>query len=372
MVFLPVCVDAAVFEVGEDVAISSQESISENIYIGSGSALVSSIVEKDLVGAGGEILITGDVKEDLFLLGGSVNVLGDISGDARIVGGNVVIGGEVSGDLIVFGGSVKILPEAMIDGEVKIWAGNISWKGTTKESISLYAEKVEFSGIAQKNVFVEAESISIKSDAKIEGDLNYKSFREAKIENSQSIVGSVNFEQSEKIGSVAKKGILAGVFFGILGTFAVLKFVAILILALILVSVFKKCSKEITTTCVSSFGKSLLVGLISFILFPIVSAVLFVSLVLMPIGIISILGFVIAIILSSAFMLVFFGAWLYKILFKTENYELSWKGTLLGAFVLLIIEFIPIVNIVFNIIVFLVTFGAFLKVAYTHIESERK
>jgi len=144
---------------GETVTID--EEFHHNLYLAGGTIDVKAKVFGDLISAGGEITIRERIDEDVIIVGGTVKILSPIGDDLRIVGGKVTIENVVGGDLIVAGGEVIISKEAVIEGSLLGYAGDITLAGTAAGQVRIRAEQFQFSGLAKDKFSAKSEYMMI-------------------------------------------------------------------------------------------------------------------------------------------------------------------------------------------------------------------
>lgn len=66
---------------------------------------------------------------DVVLIGGSLEVLGEVEGDATVVLGSADVSGRIDGSLVVVGGSIRLREGAEVDGDVTSVGGTVEREG---------------------------------------------------------------------------------------------------------------------------------------------------------------------------------------------------------------------------------------------------
>ena len=126
---LPLAALAQEAQLGETIRFGSKVEISEPtqgpLAIAAGHVVVSAPVEGNVRLAGGRIDVSETVNGDASLAGGSINVTGDVKGNLRAAGGHIVIDGPVGGSVSVAGGRFELGPNARIAGKVKFFGGEM-------------------------------------------------------------------------------------------------------------------------------------------------------------------------------------------------------------------------------------------------------
>ena len=185
-------------QVGETVRI--QGATAEDVYAAGGTVDVLSTVEGDAVLAGGRITVAKRVGGDVMAAGGTVNLHADIADDARLAGGDILLGGAVGGDAIAAAGNLTLAPEGSVSGRAWFSGGRIDVAGVVGRELKAAGARIVLSGRVNGDVQLTGRSISISDSAIIDGDLVYRSPREAEIASGAQIRGTISYEPVERPG----------------------------------------------------------------------------------------------------------------------------------------------------------------------------
>jgi hypothetical protein len=260
--------------------------------------------------------------------------MGTVGDDVLIGGGQVTLSGAgIGGDLLIGGGVVRI--DTPIEGDVVIGGG-----------------EVYLNSIINGNVKAEADLLELGPNAVIVGDFSYRSSKEVVVDEKAQVLGVTSFEPRAKDEKEGNN------FTGLISFWILIKTLSVLALALVLGLVFKVYSMNAVKSAIVSPWLNLGRGFALLIILPILSVFLFVTLIGIPFGVLSIFGLVIMIILASAIAPILLGSLLYKWMTKKEEYAISWKTILLGVFAYTILCFIPIVGWIAIVALFLASLGA--------------
>jgi len=316
---LPLFASAAVFHLSDQVSLPAGEEVNDDVYASGGSVTSAARISGDLYAAGGTVLVSGPVGADLVVAGGTITVTGTVGDDLRAAGGTVIIQGLVRGDALIGGGLVRL--DAQVNQDVKIGGGD-----------------VYINAPVTGNVEVHADKLTLGPMARIAGTLTYNSPREAVVEEGATVAGETTFTpRADKDGV---QGLLVA--FVSVATFVFLLTFALG--ALIFVFFFKRYSHEVVE---NAFGGPLLElgrGLLVFIVMPVLSVLLLVTIVGIPLGLLGLTLYVALIIFSWLMSPVLIGSLVFKWVSKSTAYEVSWKTVLLGVAVFFFIGFVPIVG----------------------------
>lgn len=346
---IPVVSLAAEFRTGENPSTGKDEVIANDLYIAGGSITSAGKINGDLVIGGGNIVISGDIKEDLTIGGGNISIFSNVGDDIRVGGGTIIINGKIGGDLIVGGGQVTISGPG-INGDMAIGGGNIRIDAPIIGDLLIGGGNVYINAPIGGNVKINADKITLGKNAIISGNLNYKSSEEIIKEDGAVIKGVVDFELIKK-GSVPSK-VLAGIF----SVFLLLKFLSLLVCALVVGLLLQRYSKEIITKAIKRPLLELGRGIIVMILIPIISLLLLITVIGIPFGILGLLGFIIMMLFAWIIAPIILGSVVYRY-FSKKELEISWKTILLGVVIFILVGLIPFIGSLVRALLILITLG---------------
>ena len=295
-VVAPLSVSAATFKAGETVI--QNDALEDDLYATGENITLHSDLAGDLFGAAGIIMLTGAVQEDVFISGGTVTV-GDVGDDVRAAGGTITFNGEIGDDVFVAGGTIIFGAESAVLGDLHVGAGNLSIDSTVSGSAKIGAGVAQLNGVLtgptrvdadrivvngrlEGDVELAAQSISIAEDAEIAGTVRYWQ-QDGEIQAGSALVegGSLAFDESlqSRVVTSAKSFWPASLFMLVMFLLSG----ALVILVLVLADKKDKFENGARTLS-THYWKSLLTGLIFLIVTPVVGAILSISVIGLPLG----------------------------------------------------------------------------------------
>lgn len=341
---------AAALRGGENISINSAETIEENAYLAGSNLSLSGTVLGDLLAAGGTVNLSGAIDKDLTAAGGTLNLNGFSAEDVRIAGGTLNLSGTIRGELMAAGGEITVAPETSITRSSWLGGGTIRFNGKTDEPLTIAGGTVYVNGAISGDLTVFGENIELGPNASVGGNFNYKSSKEANIDPKANIAGRINFEavESKNAGKYVARGFV--------GVMSLIKFLSFLLVSLIIFWLWRN-ETEAALASSSKIGKEMLRGFAILFLVPI--AALFSAFTIIGIlpAFMVILLYIVITLLASAFSSILVGSWLVTYAWKREPAKLRWYDVLLGAIVLAVISWIPIVGWLACFAVFLVSLG---------------
>lgn len=361
IVLTPATVLASDIRFGETLLVS-KEVISENFYGAGGRVVLSSEMRKDALVAGGEVTVDAPIAGDVFAAGGTVSILGTVSGDVRIVGGSVVVADAIAGDLVLVGGSVSLLPGAVVAGDLIVLGGAVFIDGTVNGNAKVVAGEVAVHGTIAGNLSARVgEGILLGEKSNIGGTFSYHAPQEADRETGAVVGGEVLFTQTSSASShVGIAGVGAG--------FLIVNILSMVVAALAVLFVFPRLTRAVSESVYRTPWQDLGVGFVALITIPIFALVLLITFLGAYLGALLFVFYALVLMSAHACSGVVVGSLVAR-LFKKE--PVSYGFAALGAVILGMLWFVPIVGWLVGTLAFLATLGALSREALRKIRSER-
>lgn len=227
--------------VASDNDTESYTTKSGNVYESGEKLIVNENIEGDYFASATELTINGNVDDNVFVSGGAILINGDVEGDIFAAGGYIVINGDINGDVRVASGELYVNSE-LIDGDFQVFAGKVS-----------LADEVEITG--EQNISAGTTNQGV-SDNPI--DLSDYEKGETSFGNYQALYGG----------------------FLVLGVvWSIIMIIGAIILAYAVLRLFPTFSEKTIVTVQNNFKGSLVAGLVTFIVGPILLVLLAVSVI---------------------------------------------------------------------------------------------
>lgn len=334
-------------EAGARVVIGGGE-VNDDLYAAGERVQVRSAVRGDVVAAGGEILVTGPVTGDVLVAGGEIDIRGDVQDDVRAAGGRITIEGRVGDEVVAAGGAVRIEPGAAVGGRAWLAGGEVTIAGTVGTDSRIAGREVVIGGEVRGNLNVMAESVKLLPGARIAGDFSYRSPRQADISPEAQVIGTIIYRPAPE----ERGGRLAGAL-----VFLVL---SLLVSGIVLFLLFPLFMSAAARNIRTSPWKSLGLGLLLLIVTPLAVTFLMATLVGIPLALIMLAAYFIALLASVIVGMLFVGN-LGLDLIRKAPASSAGRGIValvLGATLLLLVQWIPFVGGLVWLLFLLLGFGA--------------
>jgi hypothetical protein len=333
-----------------------------NAYLTGLDVSVDAPVYGDLTALGGSVIVRAPVEGDLLALGGTLDVEAPVRGDVRSVGPRVIINSSVDGDLVTVGGAVLISGRSQ---ELQAVGATIRSTGGTVGKAAFYGTEVYLSGEYGGDVTVQAsDRIVIGEGTIIHGKFKYNAPSEVSIPESAVIDGGATYVGGASYIPSSEEART----FDVIGTlvFFFVKALAMMVVAGLIVGLFPALSKKLVTLSLELRPKRFMLtaslGALLLVFTPLLILVLLVSFV----------GFGVALLLSALYMLLLLlsyvyagfllGAWIFRI--TKKRMSASWRVAVLGAFLLYVLSYVPLVGMSVAIVLMVVSAGVLSVTAY--------
>jgi len=352
MTFTTVAVLAFDVRRGDIVTVASEEVIDSDLYVAGGTIIIDGTINGDLIAAGKIIRVNGPVNGSIMAIGGTVNINGEVTHAVRIIGETLNISGTIGRDLLVAGDDVSLASTAEIGSDLLLGAGTALIDGLIKGNIN--------SGV---------ESLTIASTASIQGKLTYISENEANIQSGAQIMGPITHKLPDvkerlavgthKLPYVKEKLTPAGLWGKVIG------FLMTLVLGIIIILLAPRRLKAVTESIRTRPWASLGWGAIILIFTPIAALIVCITIIGLPLGLITLVLYSIAIYFTQLFAGLLIGQLIIDSSKRVETKAALVGALALGLAILSLLKLIPYLDNVIGLATVLFGLGAILV-------SERK
>lgn len=286
-------------------------------------------LDDDLTAFAGTVVVRGTVNGDATAFAGNVFVEGEVNGDLTAFGGNVRINGTVTGDVDSAGGNIVVAEGARVGGQLEGAAGNVLIEGEIGDDVR-----------------VGAGTITLGPSAVVGGDFVYD--------------GDLDRAEGARVAGEIRQESGVGIDLGLTGPLVpnwvgwVYGFLANLVLGAVALLVFPRFSAGIADRATADPLRSGGVGLLLFVGIPALLAVLFVSLIGIPLGLLSMLAYGFLLWLGYVYGAFAVGTWVLGV----ADAGGRWLALVVGLLLAAIVGFVPILGGILQFLVLLLGLGA--------------
>lgn len=341
---------------GDSVTIASGEVVNDDLYFAGGDIVIDGTVNGDIFAVGRSITINGKVNGGVSFGGQTATINGEIANGLRFGGQSVIVNGRIGRDLVVGSSQLLVSSTGQIDGDLVFGTATAEVTGSIGDSILGASSDVTLANNIGGDITLSVERLTITSGADIQGNVKYTSPNEAKIQSGAIIMGNISHLLPERPDKAdMAKGIMAG----IAGTIVwkILSYLMIFIIGIILILIAQKRMVLVQKAIQRSPWHTLGWGALILIATPIAAIIVMITVIGLPLGIITLLMWGIVLYLSQIPVALLLGRLIIR-----QNHELDSTGIMIGALalgllVLFVLRLIPIFGWIVSLIVILFGLG---------------
>jgi cytoskeletal protein CcmA (bactofilin family) len=296
---------------------------------------ISGTINGDLYASGGQVVIDGRVNGDILVAGGRVSLSGNVSQDVRAAGGQVTIAGNVGRNLTVAGGNVEIASSAVVRGGVVAAGGSVDLAAPVGSAAKIAAGTLIIANRIAGDVDAAVGTLRITSRAEIDGNVNYWSGQQASVSEGARINGKIVRNVPPE-----RPRFFPAAFFAWL-VFVSINFACTLILGLLSARFLPRYHQSVIATLGERPWASLGIGFVTAVVLPVVCALLFATVLAIPLGLILLVAFFILLYWSRIYAIGRIGESILARLRPASSRALAF---VLGLFVYYILAIIPVVG----------------------------
>ena len=272
--------------------------------------------------SGRVILPAGDeVDEDLFSVGGTTIIEGTVHGDLIVVTGELRVTGTIEGDIIgMVGGTARI--DGVVKGSVRIAAVKLQLLGRVDGDVASTAVEVDLRGIIERDVLLVAGEAHIASrvgrdlraltwrtsvDGPVGGDVVTRSDR-LTLGPSASVVGDVTYQAGRDVrlgegaavgGVIQRRAALAPIWAkAVSRVIAILGFFGLIVAGAAYLWGPRATAARSVRLATERPWRSAAIGIAVLLVLPLTALPLFLSLVGIPVALVLLVAWVLAVLLG--------------------------------------------------------------------------
>lgn len=335
-------------------------------FLADENLIVDSEIEKTAFAAGNSVKFSSNVDGASFVAGNilSINSTQDYLFAA---GNNVTLNDATTKDAFVAGNIITIEPSTIRD--LYVAGTNMTINSDVSRNLYVMGTNVIINSKVEGDVYVAASSLTIGKNAVINGTLIYPDDIELDLEESAAINDTETYKGNVKTPEVNVDikvnpiAIIAGKLLG-----ALYRFVAMFIIAVILLALNKKVFENIKKID-KSFGTIALTSLFGFALLcllPIAAIIVMITVIGLPLGIISLIVYGLLIYLSIIPTAYYFGNLVFG-----KHIKNSYLLILVSLTLLYLIRLIPFIGGLISFISLIFGLGVYTTLIKDNITSKK-
>ena len=321
------------FRSGDNVTVGRGQVVNSTLWASGRNIDIAGTVRGDVFCAGQNVTISGNVEGDVICAAQTIRIAGTISGDVRLAGQDVTISGDVSHNSSIAAQTFSLEGSGNVAGDVSVAASDVNLNGVVGRDAALAAQTVMLSNSVGREVKATSEHLTLGHDSRVGGDLSYTSANRANIAKGATIAGATTQYTPQERPSHRNR------LFGFNVLTGLYTIISLLIVALALVLLLPRLFHVVTGEAVEAPLKTLLVGVVAGFMFPILFVALLLTVVGLPLALLSLLVWLLILVSSGLFTSYYLG----RLLLRNQPNPIVIM--LVGALIVLVVGLIPILGI---------------------------
>ncbi len=340
--------EATVFQAQENYGLAKDQKIDDDLIVAGNTLKIDGAVSGNLITACRYLTQNGMVFGSLFNGSQFADIFGRVNGSLTSFSQHLTLSGQVKRNVVAFGQNINLASVSTVEGEATLFGAEILVDGVVLKGLKASGERIVISGMVKGDVNLNGKSITILPTAEILGNLTYKSPKEAKISAGAKIAGETKWTEFK--GRAPKRP-----------TFKKFSWVSFLFLlasmatGLVLLVLFKNQTQKIKLTIQKSFWKSLGSGFVLAIVSPIGAIILMVTLIGIPLAVITGFLYLILFYIAKIFTGLALGETVIA-LFKKDQIPMGWS-LMAGLVLLYILVGLPYIGWFIYTLAFMIGLG---------------
>lgn len=333
------------YRAASTVRINPADTLQRNLMAAGQFVEIMGTINNDLYSASRHLILDGTVTDDAIVAGQVLSIRGHVGDMLMAAGESLVIDGEVDGDLFAAGRDVRITENAVIHGNAFVGGATIVFNGTVDGWLRGAGEQMQLNGRVRNKTELYGNDITFGDTYHAAYGTNISSDREIYRENLGTIPDNLTIV-------VTEPDVLPLILFK-LGFF-----LSLLITGLVLLRLFQQTAVDIQRFATERFWKNTGVGLLSFLLVPLVIVVLVMLVFTIPLSFILAMLYGLALLVSYLLVAMILGVM--SILYFKDDPEPSayYWGLALGMLFIAILVNLPFIGWLFNLLLLFFGLGS--------------
>lgn len=359
-------------EKNETVIVSEDFIIDEDYFAAGETVTIYGTINADAYLVGETIFIDGTVNGDVLAAGGTIMIRGTVSDNVRVIGGTVTVTGEIGGNMTVLSGTTLVTDSATISGSIVGGSGTLDIFAPVGRGMTFGAGQAVIGSQVDGNILAGVGELTLVNNAVINGDLTYYSDLSSEMKTTGNATVSGTITQRVPIATEESLKKEAGTFLAGVGLFVkTLSLLSALVTGMLLVYFAPNFTLGVNDKLTKKPIASLLIGILFYVLFPVIVLLLLISLVGIPLAVLFILSVFFLLFFAKIFVMVFIGTMLMAYLKQKQS--LGWVF-FVGLVVYGFLSFFPVIGGFISIFSLLAGTGALLlhkKDMYTSLRTKK-
>jgi len=249
---------ASEFIDGDDISISRDEVIDDDLYMFGNYSEVRGTVKGDLSAFCYDLSSNGTVEGNANIFAYNIDYIGKIDRSARLFAYKIRLNSPVKGNMLAFAQDIRLGSKTYIAKDLTYAGENVKIDGIIIGNVNGESEKTVISGRIDGDISIETNQLIITSPAVINGELSYTSSNEAIIEDGVVIKDEILWNET---GTETESEINISGESSFVGNFIL--FLAALVTGFVLILLFKNHINRSVEQVETKFWHTFAIGCLS-------------------------------------------------------------------------------------------------------------
>jgi hypothetical protein len=193
--FLVVPVMAFELRCQNDIFLSEDETIAEDLIAVAEEIDVKGEIKGDCIAAARNINLLGIIADDIMAVGQNITLEGEVGDSFRAAGKTVTINARIKGDITAFGESITLHDDCIAEGDVVIAGRELQINGKVLKSLKAYGGKIKIRGEVAEDATLKGDRIVLYPGAKIGGNLTYTCANQIELMGDARVAGETTWNK---------------------------------------------------------------------------------------------------------------------------------------------------------------------------------
>lgn len=340
--------------------LAKEEISNGNLLVTGKNITIDGTVSGDLIVAAHTLSVTGRVDGDIIAIAQTININGEVGGNIRVIGNAVSLNGPAIRNVNVIGNNFILGDQARIGWDVLSLTNKLEVRGNIDGNLNGRTQDALIYGKIGKNVNLNLSadnlnpSLTISPESVINGNLTYTSKDAAKIYDQAKISGEI--KQNLPVND-QKNDWLPWLWARIFSIFSAI------IVGLVLVFLLKNITLKTLEKIKEQPFKMIWPGLVVMLILPPISLLLVFTLIGLPLALIIMAGWFIALYFAKIIIATIIGQLIFKKLLKKSEPSLLWS-MVLGIIICWLLFNIPLIGWILGLVAIWIGLGGIWTYVY--------
>lgn len=275
--------------------VAKDETVDDDLLLTGDTAVIDGTVNGDVLALGESVTVNGTINGNLIAFGNRVTVKGAVNGAVITAGNTVTVDGTVQRSVAAAGSRVNLSETAKIGGSLVAAGDHVEHRGVIARGVAVAGSSLYFAGKVGKEIKAAGDRLEFAGSAEVNGPVDLWSDRQAVVTTGAKI-GAISYHATESdlttltLPWYLQPGWIA------------LKVGGFLALGLLLLSLFPRLRNRLPETLIANPWQAPVAGFLALIATPVAAIILMITVIGLPIGVITLVAYPVLIYVGQIFV----------------------------------------------------------------------